>query len=202
MATETECLNDALGQIGAGRITAIDDGSTNANYCQTFYPALRDSLLRGHFWNFALLWVELAQDLPAPTIGYAYSYQLPSDFLRLRNYAGASPSTSIFASLLWTPGVRYVTNYKIEGAKLRTNDGQAFIQYVRRVTNPGEWDGLFYQAVTTMLASKLAMAIRKDPKLSLALLQQGESFLSTAMAVDGQEGSTEPWSSDELTWGR
>jgi len=202
MATETECVNDALGQIGSSRVTSISDGSTNANLCLTFYPTLRDGLLRSHFWNFALKWQELAQDLPAPTIGYAYSYELPSNFLRLKTYAGAIPSSSTFSSLLWSPGIRYVQNYKIEGTKLRSNDGQAFIQFIQRMENPDEWDALFYQAVTTLLASKLAMAIRKDPKLSMALLSQGESFLSMAMAVDGQEGSSEPFVSDDLTWGR
>lgn len=200
MPSQTDCLNDALGQIGAARITSIDDGSTNANHCLTFYPALRDSLLRGHFWNFAIVWQELAQDVPAPTIGYAYSYELPPNMLRIKDYAGGN--ATVPTSLLWWPGMRYVQNYKIEGSKLRSNDGQAFIQYVERKENPDEWDSMFYQAVATMLASKLAMAIRKDPKLSLALLQQAESFLSMAMSVDGQEGSAEPFFNDELTWGR
>jgi hypothetical protein len=200
MATQTDCLNDALGQLGSARITAIDDGSVNANYCLTFYPALRDGMLRGHFWNFALKWVELAQDVPLPTIGTAYSYELPSDFLRFKEYAGSNPSGS--NSLLWVPGVRNVPYYKIEGSKLRTNDGSAFIQYVRRVENPDEWDAQFYQAVCTRLASKLALAIRKDVQLSSGLLQQSEIFLSVAMSIDGQEGSTEPTVSDALTWGR
>jgi hypothetical protein len=201
VATETECLNDALGQIGAARITSIDDGSVNANHCLVFYRPLRDGLLRSHFWNFALKWVELAQDVPAPTLGYSYSYELPSDFLRLKQYAGSLPTTP---DAFWFlhPGTRFLTNYKIEGTKLRTNDGQAFIQYVRRIDNPDEWDPLFYQGVATTLASKLAMAIRKDPKLSMALLSQGESFISQAMAIDGQEGSSEPFVSDDLTWGR
>jgi hypothetical protein len=202
MPSQTDCLNDALGQIGSARITSIDDGSTNANHCLTFYPALRDSMLRGHFWNFALVWQQLAQDVPAPTIGYAYSYELPPNMLRLKDYAGALPTSTTFTSLLWAPGVRFVQNYKIEGSKLRTNDGQAFIQFIERKENPDEWDAMFYQAVATMLASKLAMAIRKDPKLSMALLQQAESFLSMAMSVDGQEDSPSPLIVDDLTWGR
>ena len=200
MPTQSDCLNDALGQIGSARITAIDDGSVNANFCQLFYPTLRDGMLRGHFWNFALTWVELAQDAVLPTIGTAYSYELPSDFLRLKVYAGSNPSSS--SSVFWVPGVRYVSYYKIEGTKLRTNDGSAFIQYVRRVENADEWDAEFYQAVCTRLASKLALAIRKDPKLSMGLLEQSEAFLSIAMSIDGQEGSIEPNVSDALTWGR
>lgn len=200
MATQTELLNDALGQVGAARITAIDDGSTNANHCQTFYPALRDGLLRGHFWNFALIWVELAQDAVPPTVGYAYSYELSPDFLRIKEYGGANPIVP--STLVTYTDRRLYLTYKIEGTKLRTNDGQAFIQYVSRVTNPDTWDALFYQAVSTLLAAKLSMAIRKEPKLSMALQEQGLSLLSTAMAVDGQEGSVEPQVVDDLIWGR
>src|SRR5437899_29489 len=94
--SETDLLNDALGQAGGcQRITSIDDGSTNARHCLTFYPALRDGLLRAHFWNFALVWVKLAQNIPAPTIGYAYSYKLPADFLRVKDYAGNLPTTPL-----------------------------------------------------------------------------------------------------------
>jgi hypothetical protein len=201
---ETALLNDALAQAGGcSSITAIDDGSHEANQCQIFYPALRDGLLRAHFWNFAVKWVELAQDTPAPTIGYAYSYTIPPDFLRLKDYAGASPSSaSVVPYTLQNLGFQYLPNYKIESGKLRTNDGQAFLQYIWRVENVALWDPMFYQAVASFLGAKLALAIRKDPKQALALTQQGESLMLMAMSIDGQEGSTDRFIVDDLIWGR
>lgn len=204
MATETDLLNDALGLIGAERITAIDDGSTNSNYCASMYPAMRDSLLRSHHWNFAVTRVELAQDVTAPVFGYAYSYSLPANCLKVIDYGGALPvsGTAVMVYPFWPYNQRNVVNYKIEGRKLYSNDGQALIVYLRQETNPALWDPMFYQAVVHGLASKLANAIRKDPKLSLALLQQSDHYWGLAAAVDGQEGSTQAFISDDLTWGR
>jgi hypothetical protein len=90
MPSETDLLNDALGQIGASRITSIDDGSVNANHCQTFYPALRDGMIRAHHWNFAIVRVELAQDATPPAAGWSYSYTLPADCLKVIEYNGGS----------------------------------------------------------------------------------------------------------------
>ena len=200
MPSETDLLNDALGQIGAARVTAIDDGSTNANHCLTFYPPLRDGLLRGHHWNFIVTRVQLALDVLAPVSGYAYSYALPSDCLKVIDYGGTLPVSAGVVTLDQRYGV--VEHYKIEGRKLLSNDGQAFITYLRRETNPDVWDAMFYQAMTAFLASKLASAITKDSKKSMALWQQGETMLSQAMAVDGQENSIEPYIVDDLLWGR
>jgi len=199
--TETDLLNDALSQIGEVGIGSIDDGTTNANYCKTLYPALRDSILRSHHWNFAMVRVSLAQDVTPPVYEYAYSYTVPSDLLKLVAYAGGNTSTST----IWTAdGMRAVQlPFKVEGRKLYSNDGTVWIQYVARVTNPSLWDALFYQTVSTWLASKLAMAITKDARKSSALLKQAMTvLLPMALAVDGQEGSVEPFQTDNLLWGR
>lgn len=202
MPSETDCLNDALGQIGAAKVTAIDDGSINANHCAIFYPPLLDSILRSHHWNFSVTRVELALDLAAPVSGFAYAYTLPPDNLKVIDYAGANPSTLAVPYVLWY-GLRYKPFYKIEGDKLLSNDGTAFIVYLRRVTNPDEWDALFYQVVATWLASKLALAIPKDAKKAAELLNLAVNvLLPQATAVDGQEGSVEAFVVDDLLWNR
>src|SRR5437870_2469401 len=88
MADETDLCNDALGQIGETRITAIDDNSRNANYCSTFYPMLRNSFLSMARWSFAEKRIELAADITPPLFGFAYSFTLPPDMLVLREFNG------------------------------------------------------------------------------------------------------------------
>lgn len=201
MSTETDLCNDALSQIGAATITSLGDGSINSNHCQRFYPQLRDARMASHHWNFVLTWVQLAQDVTPPVAGFNFAYTLPADCLKVVNYGGAlpsSPSTTLFND----PYARYVVRYKIEGRKLVSNDGTAYIQYLRRITNPDEWAPLFYQGLTKDLASKLAMAIPKDEKKAMALMQMAEMTFATAMAVDGQENSIEPYIVDDLIWGR
>lgn len=201
MPSETDCLNDALGQIGAARITAIDDGSINANHCQVFYPSLRDGLLRAHHWNFAMQRMNLAADVTPPVSEYAYAYTLPGDCLKVVDYGGGTPSSPV----TWVTDYahwRFIPRYKIEGRKLLTNDGVVSIRYLKQVTSVGEWDAMFYQAVATLLATKLATAILHDHKMAVGLQQIGDHLLSQAMAVDGQEGSIEPFVVDDLLWGR
>lgn len=202
MADITDLCNDALSQFGGTPITSISDGTTNANHCQRLYPTLLDAILRIHHWNFALTWVQLTQDVTGPIAGYTYAYQLPSDCLKVVQYAGSASSASGIALLYPDQGQRAVVQYKIEGRKLVSNDGQVYIQYLRRVTNPDEWDPLFYQAFGTWLASKLCMAISKDIRMSTGLYQQAQQLVSQAAAVDGQEGSIESYVVDDLTWGR
>ena len=203
MADETDLLNDALSQFGGAAITAISDGSINAKHCQRLYPQLRDALLRMHHWNFALKWVQLAQDVTPPVAQFAYSYTLPPDCLKVINYGGSATAVSSLSLIFPDSGVRIVTRYKIEGRTLVSNDGVVYIQYIRQVTNPDEWDGLFYQVVSTWLASKLCMAIAKDVRLSTGLLSQARDILlPLATAADGQEGSIEPYVVDDLLWGR
>lgn len=201
MATETDLLNDALSQIGEVSIGSINDGTVNANYCLALYPALLDSILRSHHWNFALTRVALSPDVTAPVYEYAYAYTLPSDCLKLVAYAGGNTSTPT----LWLyDGIRvHPLPFKVEGRKLYSNEGLVYIQYIARKSNPSDWDALFYQVVATWLASKLAMAITKDARKSNALLQQAVTvLLPMAVAVDGQEGSVEPFQTDDLLWGR
>lgn len=204
MPSETDLLNDALGQIGATPITAIDDGTVNANHCQRFYPTLRDGLLRTAHWNFAMKRVELAQEAVAPAFEFAYSYALPGDpyCLKVVEYNGDNPATGDGTDLTLLEA-RQLTKWRVEGRKLLTNDGTVKIVYVARITNPDEWDPIFYQLVSTWLAAKLANAIAKDNAMAKALLAQAvEILLPFAAAVDGQEGSVHPMAVTDLIDGR
>jgi len=199
MPSVTDVINDALGQIGANRISSIDDGSVNANHALVFYPLIRDSVLRSHHWNFAMKRVELAQDAATPTFEFQFQYTLPADSLKVVEANGASLDTSQLTLLEAVQPERF----KIEGRKLLTNDGEMKILYIRREEDPNIWDALFCEVISTWLASRFANAISKDEKKSASLLKQAvEVLLPTAMAVDGQEGTTEKLVTTDLIDGR
>lgn len=201
MANETDFLNDSLGQIGATRVTGIDDGSVNANWCKVFYPELRRAMLRSHHWNFAEARLALPQDASAPAFEFAYAYNLPAALLKIKNYNGNAPvvNTAVDPNY-WTTIAGY---YKIEGRQLLTNDGQALVVYVKDITNPDVWDPLFYQMLSAMLAAKLATAIPHDANKAAMLMKTAVGFwFDLATAVDGQEGSIIPYMVDDLLWGR
>lgn len=202
MPSETDFLNDSLSQIGSGHITSIDDGSVSANYCRTFWPALRRSLIRSHHWNFAEARATLALESTAPAFEYAYSYALPTLLLKIKVYNGTSLTTTSFTALgefgWWsTPW------YKIEGRKLLSNDATVQIVYVQDVLDPNLWDALFYQGAAAHLAAKLASAIAKDTRLAQSKLQEATAlWMPMAVAVDGQENPEPPYQVNDLLWGR
>jgi len=205
MPSEVDLLNDALGQIGATRIGAIDDGSTNANYCQTFYPSLRDYALTLTYWVFNGKRIELAQNPAPPLFEFAVSFKLPTDLLAIREFNGAN----VITNNLWWGGFGGTflgptyDRYKIEGPDLLTNDTTALIVYSYRNTNPNLWSPGFYQLVAALLASKLASAIAKDEKKSQGLLSKAMTVLLPLEAgINGQQGSVSPFQSSDLIWGR
>jgi hypothetical protein len=195
MANETDFLNDALGQIGAQKVTAIDDQSLNANYCKTFWPDLRRAMIRSHHWNFAMARKVLAYEPFPPAFGYTYSYPLPAELIKIIEFNGNLTTYNPDVLQLFP----LMSEYKIEGRKLLTNDAEVRIVYLQDVTNPDLWDPLFYQAGTAWLASKLAAAIQKSEKMAEQKLQEAmRVLLPMAMAVDGQENTELPSTIDTL----
>jgi hypothetical protein len=202
VTSETDLFNDALGMIGQNPIRMAGDGSVSGSRCMTFYTPLRKGLLRSHRWNFAERRAQLAQLVTAPTFGYGYSHQLPADCLRVWEYNGVGVQTNSYSDY-YTPGVRYQPMFKVEGRSLVSNAAQAYIVYSRDINNPSLWDAMFYQVVVTWLASKLAASIPKNDSKADTLMKQAVNvLLPMALAADGQEGSTEPFQADALTWGR
>ena len=53
--------NQALYLLGAKTITALDQGTKEANLCNNLYDFNRRNLLRSHLWNFAIMRGELAE---------------------------------------------------------------------------------------------------------------------------------------------
>ena len=199
MPSQTDFLNEALIQCGADVITAIDDGSINANHCGRLYDSRRRAALEIHRWQFADWRVALVSTGTTPAFEWAYSYTLPADFIALRVFNGAELDTSQVAE--WP----YVNSegYKIEGPYIYTNLGEVQIVYSRDITDPNRWTPLFYQMLATWLASGLALAIRKDHKMSQELLNQAiGQGLPMAAVVDSQQHSVSPYRADDLLRGR
>ncbi len=203
MPSEADLINDALTQIGANTIVGIDDGTTNANHAKRLYPALRDDLQRLVHWRFNCARIELAQDAIPPLFEFAFQYTLPPDLLKIREFNGALISTTAISLFHGHGHIHEQFRYKIEGRKLLTNMGEAKIVYSRREEDPTLWDPMFYQLLATWLGSKLALAITKDEAKATSMLKAAmEVLMPMAVAVDGQEGSVEPYISDALIRGR
>ena len=165
-----EICNAALSMLGIPRITSLDGSSTSAELCRIHYPVLRDRVLRDHLWSFATAFADLqqlAEESPDDRFGFVCS--LPVDLIRLVAVQNGGRCR------------------KISGAKLLVECYPARIVYIRRITNPEEFDGNFTEALQYLLAAELCMANTRDANLANFYRQEYERRLAVARSIDSAE---------------
>jgi hypothetical protein len=121
-------------------------------------------------------------DLP-PDFEWSYKFKLPDDFLRLKSDYTADE----------TLGVN--DRFTIEGKYLLTNDDEAEVRYIRKVTDPAEFDPLFTEVLILQLALKLVnplagtntSQLKRDLKQDLAdAMRRARTVCSTEINVSGR----------------
>lgn len=171
--SETLIANQALARIGAKRLNDIDaDTTVEAIQVQTQYEQARDSLLRTHVWRFALARAVLSEDTDEPAFEWDHQYILPTDCLRV---IGLYDTTATF---------------RVEGRMLLTNDDSANLKYVRKVTNPIEFDSLFVDLLSLDLALRMVMPLSQDKQLRQILTEERKVLATRAMLVNREETNT------------
>lgn len=191
MATSDVAIcNMALQKLGAARITSLSEDSPNARECNACYAAMRDLELRKHRWSFATRREALAADASAPAFGPAYSYTLPSDFLRL---------------LEPDPAENYNTlDWRIEGRKIVTDAAAPLnVRLIYRVEDPNEFDAAFAEALACRIALQTCEKITQSNTKMEAIRMQYKDAITEARRANAIETiSAEPpvdtWDSARL----
>lgn len=158
MASTVEIYNRALIKLGAAIVTSVDDASKPARTLTAIYDTVRKSELRKSLWGFALATVELPAVSTPPAWGFANSFQLPSDFLRLVqvNDTFVDPSLNDYRQ-------DDDSAYRIEAGTIYTDfDAPLKLRYVRDITDPGRFDPLFVEAIAGKLAYEACEAITQN----------------------------------------
>lgn len=174
--TETAICNLALGHLGEGPISSINDDTTAARACLLHFEPCRDATLRAHRWNFAVERVKL-DDATAPAFGWDYQFDLPSDCLRVLEVNGSEEG-----DLISEPWV-------VEGRKLLTDAYSANVVYVKQITDVTLFDPLFVEAFALRLAVALSEVIRGTTDKTGELLTAYERVTAPlARRIDANEG--------------
>lgn len=171
--SEVAICNMALAEIGRGaQITALDEASQAARACKLRYPYARDAVLRAYDWNFAAKRAELAKNAVAPAFEFANAYDLPGDCLLVR---------SVFDG----EAERWV----VEGRQILSDLGDPiFIKYTALVTDTAAFDPLFVEALSSRIASDIAVQLSESVSRAQGLWQIYQSKLIEARRRDAQEG--------------
>jgi hypothetical protein len=135
--------NRALQMLGAKAIASTTENSVNARACQTCYDAIRQSELRGHYWNFARKRAILAASATPPLFDRDNAYILPADFLML-----VMPDfDQNFNDRQW----------QIEGNTICCDDKPPLqIIYIADITDPTLMDSLFREMLSAKMGEQMS----------------------------------------------
>lgn len=167
MASKTEIANRALSKVGEQRVSNIDtDNIKAAKVIRYMWDIVRDKLLTSHPWNFAIERTELAADGTAPAWGYNKRFQIPSDFLALLE-------------------IKSNPDYKLEGRYILTNASAPLkIRYIKRITNTGDFDPMFTEALAADLAVEACEELTQSNTKKQILMKEREDHIKQAYAND------------------
>ncbi|MHA8112854.1 hypothetical protein ACX122_07025 [Kosakonia cowanii] len=176
MASVVEICNRALSSIGNSRsINSLNEASKEAGECSLYFDACRDSVLADFDWNFATKRVALA-DTGTPPPDWKFAYRYPTDCVRITE--------------IMVPGVRNPTaaqriSYEVgadasgTGKLIYTDQEDAWMKYVGRVTDVNMYDAIFAEALAWRLAAAINMALTGNADLgNNALNMYGRVILS------------------------
>jgi hypothetical protein len=180
MPSETDICNMAILRCGGKpRISSLTEDSENARLCNTFFDAVRDSVLRSHPWNCAIERRTLTALSEDPVSDWDHKYQLPANPWCLRVLKVGTIEDQ-------------PTEWAVEGRVLMTNENSPPIVYIKRITDTNEFDALLIDSLVLKLALKICMPMTKDAAIQRGIIEEIENVsLPEARGIDGQEQSVQ-----------
>lgn len=153
--------NKALANIGQSEtVTSLDERSKAQRTCTMFYEDCRDQMLSDFDWPFATTQVYLA-DIGSPVDPWQFRYRYPTDCLKVQ--AIINPGVQEVPEA--DARIQYQVGYAPDGAVINTNQSKALMRYTVRVTNTEQFSALAIEALSLLLASKIAMPMTANAGL-------------------------------------
>jgi hypothetical protein len=179
MPSVVDTINEALDRVGERPITSLSDGTPPANLASRMWPNTRDKVLRDHPWNFAVKRTITAPDTAAPDWGFLYQHSLPSNCLRLIEIRDLDRD-----------------QYQLESNKILTDEDTLYIRYIARITDPNEYDALFFDAVATRLAFDMCESLNQSNSKQKLLWDQYQDAIKRARSTDAVENPPSVFAED------
>jgi hypothetical protein len=163
------------------RILTLNDDSVEGRLCTDLYSRLRDSLLRGHPWNFNKQRASLAILVDVPVWEYENTFQLPSDLARILK-----------------TDIPYDQKWAREGNTILANRDAVNILYGKKITDASLFDDQFSEVLAWKLASEICYPITQNASRSETVANSYKEMLREARSMNAQErGSIEQVTANE-----
>ena len=177
-------INDALTHLGADRITALTDGSTEAGVMAQIYDGVVDSVIRAFPWNSLINRTQLVASTTTPSWQFDYAYPLPTDPYCVR--------------VLEMEETTSIDRWKVEGRNILTDASTCKIRYVGRPADVGDIDGLLAATISARLAADAAFALIQSNTMQQNMWGLYQQKLDEARTVDNVEQSRNEFRSTHL----
>lgn len=172
MTTAIALCSRALLMIGASPIHALDEETAEAQVADSFYALVRDALLAGYPWTFAMRQESLPRLTAAPPGDWQHAYQLPSDAVMIRSLGTAARSRGV--------------TYERVGDAVYTDAAEVLISYVRRVPE-NAMPAYFQLALVYQLAAQFSIPLTESTGRWQAMQQAADRSLAQARRIDAQQ---------------
>lgn len=171
--SDVTVCNSALLKVGADPISSLEDNTRESNICAAQYPILRDEVMRGAPWRFALqqIVLSIASGTP-PAFAYTTAYDIPSNVLRVW----------IVNTQNWTQVGNQIFCDKPDGINCLC---------IVQNTDPTSWDAQFAEALSWRLAMEIALALVQSVPLKKEMETGYEKSMAQARSTNAVEGTPE-----------
>ena len=184
MASQVTIANDALSALGQERIMAFDENNDRARLATEHYPGSRDHVLESMEMKGTITRASLPLLTSTPLFGFANQFQLPADFIKLKDPELLSE------------------RFRIEGDKYLTDSDIANVEYIRRETDVNLFGELVRNAIGFKLAEKMCLPLTKDRQLRRDIKALYEDALAEAQLQDMRQGPIDQLGSSDWLQGR
>lgn len=196
--TQLDLFNLALLHLGVSDLlTSTTDGSKASTVLTLAWPLVRDYALKDYAPRFARRRAALVENTTAtaPT-NWAKAFTLPSDFLQAHGAVVEGARTLRLAERIpYELGVQALGTPAVATWLLYTDEDTFELEYTARVEDVTLFEPMFAQAVSYLLAARVATAMGKGDS-GPALMQAYTMEASVAAAHDLNQGhDLEPESS-------
>ncbi|MCB1883682.1 MAG: hypothetical protein KDG89_06765 [Geminicoccaceae bacterium] len=164
--------NLALARVGTGRIESFEDADAAAVLVRELWPQVRDAELRAHTWGCATARSLLAASTEVPAFGFARSFPLPADCLRVLEVGEG--------------GAR--SDWRVEGRAVLADAAPPLaLRYVRRLDDDGEMDASLVDVLALRLAAAFAPRLTQSASAGEGLERDYKEALRRAKRLDAIE---------------
>ncbi len=167
MTSKTSICNRALAKLGQPRVSNIDTSTAPyAIHLSEIYDSVRKAELCAYPWGFAIKQAAIAADVAAPLFDWDNKFSFPADFLALLEIKG-NPQ------------------YRLIEGKIYTNEGAPlYITYISDITDEGEFDALFVEALAAKLAYESAEILTQSNTKVARAFEDYQYSIKRAYASD------------------